>query len=197
MGQCAQRWLSRSLLDGALAGVFNRFALLRDCLLVRSLYVVMSALGLILSTALGASAALTSAGSADQPAPMGDRDMADSAFVQVEIRDGDKKVKHPGFRLEHEAEGLFEIKAGANYVVAVTIQEGDGKTYKLDVSFKKGSKVITSGTVNAKAGEWVTLKKGKASVSVNVDPTGDVDKSRKKKIEGDKGDDPLGDSPLH
>lgn len=159
---------------------------------MRNVYNVMSALGLILSMALGA----PTAQAVEAPTAMGDRDLADSAFVQVKIKDGDKSVTHPGFRLEFEEEGLFEIKAGANYSVVVTIVEGNGKKYKIEVSFKKGNKVLTSGTVDAAAGKWVVLKKGKASVSVNVDPTGDVDKSRKKKIKGEDGDDPLGDSPL-
>jgi hypothetical protein len=56
--------------------------------------------------------------------------------------------------------------------------------------------VLVQGSAEGKAREWLTLKKGKASVAVHVDPTGDVDKSRKKKIEGEDGDDPLGDGDL-
>ncbi len=118
-------------------------------------------------------------------------DPATQSFVTFTIKDGKHEVTHPGFDAVHGEETIMEITEGkAKYVVTLEVaREGDGD-YHLVVTFtKNGGKLMDHEKVTAHPRQKVKLAHGK--LSLMVDPTGDVDDSRKDKIDPIGGDDPL------
>lgn len=113
------------------------------------------------------------------------------SFVQFTIKDGKHEISHPGFDAVHGEETIMEVREGkAKYVVTLEVaREGDGD-YHLVVTFtKNGGKLMDHEKVTVHPRQKVKLAHGK--LSLLVDPTGEVDSSRKDKIGPIEGDDPL------
>lgn len=141
----------------------------------------MGAVGLVAGTPAEAAAVMDD----------GDEEMAQS-FVSFTIKDGKHEITHPGFDAVHGEETIMEVREGkAKYVVTLEVsREGEGD-YHLVVTFtKNGGKLMDHEKVTAHPRQKVELAHGK--LSLMVDPTGDVDDSRKDKIDPIGGDDPLG-----
>ncbi len=114
------------------------------------------------------------------------------SFVTFTIKDGKHEIKHPGFDAVHGEETIMEVHEGkAKYVVTLEVaREGEGD-YHLVVSFtKNGGKLMDHEKVTAHPRQEIKLAHGK--LSLMVDPSGEVDDSRKDKIDPIGGDDPLG-----
>ena len=76
--------------------------------------------------------------------------------------------------------------------VAVGIEGDEKKGYDLSVIYKVGSRLVLDGSGHIEAGKTLEIAKDKIKLSVLVDPHGQVDKKRRKKIDGPGSDDPLG-----
>jgi hypothetical protein len=120
-------------------------------------------------------------------------EVADSAFVKARVKLDDKVYEHPGFRINYAEENVLSIEAGGKtHEVVVTIVEGDGKKYRVDLEYlRNGASVAKGEGLEIKAKHYAGVKNGKLRAEVYIDPIGQPDATRKRKIEGDHGDNPL------
>lgn len=117
----------------------------------------------------------------------------EQAYARVVLTIGDATYKHPGFFAYMDEESLFNFDIGGKvHEVAVAITGDEKKGYDLNVVYKVGSRLVLDGSGHIAAGKSLELKKDKVKLEVLVDPHGQVDKKRKKKIDGPGSDDPLG-----
>lgn len=124
----------------------------------------------------------------------GDDDVVASSFVKFTVKDGDTTVAHPGFDAYHGEDTILEITMGdVKYEFKIFIErESDKKPYEVEVSLSRNGKTLIEGSKQkVPAKKKVEISGGSVSVEFLVDPHGALDKSRKKKIEGPSGDDPL------
>jgi hypothetical protein len=133
-------------------------------------------------------------------APLGDPDpatksstqAAESAFVKVKVQHKGNKVEHPGYRIEHGVEETYAIsEGGRNHEITVMIRgEQDGK-FDVQVTYALNGKQRAQQDMMLSPGKYATLNVKATKVAVYLDPQGDVDKSRKDKINKPKAGDPL------
>ena len=117
----------------------------------------------------------------------------EQAYASVVLKIDDRTYKHPGFFAYMDEESLFNFDIGGKvHEVAVAIRGDEEKGYDLNVVYKVGNKLVLDGSGHIAAGKTLELAKGKVKLEVLVDPHGEVDKKRKKKIDGPGSDDPLG-----
>lgn len=114
-------------------------------------------------------------------------------YARVVLTLGDKTYKHPGFFAYCGEEAIFDFEIGGKvHEISVGIEGQEDKGYDLDVLYKKEATMVVSGKGHVKPGASLKLEKGTAKVEVFIDPHGQVDKGRRKKIGGPDSDDPLG-----
>jgi hypothetical protein len=117
----------------------------------------------------------------------------EQAYASVVLKIGDQKYKHPGFFAYMDEESVFNFDIGGKvHEVAVAITGGEKKGYDLNVVYKVGARLVLDGSGHIDPGKKLKVNKGKVSLEVVVDPHGQVDKKRKKKIGGPGSEDPLG-----
>lgn len=118
---------------------------------------------------------------------------AESAFVKVKIEHKGNSVEHPGYRIEHGVEETYAIsEGGRNHEVTVMVRGGEGSSFDVHVIYSLNGKQHGETDLKLRPGKYTSFKAKGTKVSVYLDPQGDVDKSRKDKIDKPKGDDPLG-----
>lgn len=117
---------------------------------------------------------------------------AESAFVKVRIERGGKVTEHPGYRIEHGVEEVFAIQEGGKtHEITVQIRGvSDGK-FDVAVSYAVHGKSQGSAELSLDAGRYGEFTAKGIKVGVFLDPQGDVDKSRKDKIDKPKSGAPL------
>jgi hypothetical protein len=120
-------------------------------------------------------------------------EIEESAFVKVKIEEAGKTIDHPGFRVTDGETALFDIEEGGrkHRVEVVLTLKGDRHTSS--VTYSRGGTRKVAGDLAGPTGQWTTIASadGKIKVSLFVDPTGQSDETRRDKIEGPGGDDPL------
>lgn len=115
------------------------------------------------------------------------------AYAKVNLKIGDQTYAHPGFFAYCGEESLFNFEIGGKvHEVAVGIAGSESAGYDLDVVYKKEGALVLDGKGHIAAGKSLKLSKGEITLEVLVDPHGQVDKKRHKKIQGPGSDDPLG-----
>jgi hypothetical protein len=147
----------------------------------------MSSRPLLLALAL----VLTSAAASAHEPANAPPEVADSAFVKAKVKLDGKSFEHPGLRIDHETESVLTIEAGGKtHEIVVTIESKEGKTYKVDAEY------LRNGHSVEKVEDLVVPEKKYVMVADKfglwIDPFGQPDQSRKGKIKGPKGEDPLG-----
>lgn len=115
------------------------------------------------------------------------------AYARAVLQIGDAKYEHPGFFAYMGEESIFNFDIGGKvHEVAVGIDGSEKKGYDLTVVYKVGSRLVLDGSGHVAAGKSLELSKDTVKLSVLVDPHGQVDQKRRKKIDGPGSDDPLG-----
>ena len=120
----------------------------------------------------------------------------DSAYVKVALttKDG-KTLQHPGFRVALDEQGVFVIELeGKSHEVAVSILEASETKFKISVQYGIDGRIQLTEELEAEVGKPVKLSKGGNTLTLELDPRGSQDKSRKDEdqIEQPDEDDPLG-----
>ena len=117
----------------------------------------------------------------------------EQAYARVSLTIGDASYDHPGFFAYMDEESVFNFDIGGKvHEVGVAITGNEKKGYDLNVVYKVGSRLVLNGSGHVAPGKSLELAKGKVKLRVLVDPHGQVDKKRKKKIGGPGSEDPLG-----
>lgn len=147
--------------------------------------VIASLFGLFLSGGALGARSFDAAAATTAPA-------AESAFVKVKIERDGKVTEHPGYRIEHGVEEVFAIQEGGKtHEITVLIRGVEGGKFDVAVTYVVHGKQQGSADLALDAGRYGEFTAKGTKVGVFLDPQGDVDKSRKEKIDKPKSGAPL------
>lgn len=122
-----------------------------------------------------------------------DDEIPDSSFVKIKLTKGDLELAHPGYDVNHDEQTILEMTENGNsheFDLVLTREKKKGP-YSLRIQYSKNGTKVHAGTIELPPKKKKSIKKGDLTIEVLVDPNGGLDSSRRDKIDGPDGDNPL------